>query len=90
MGDWTMRKAIGDAVAGAALGLVVVIGAAHGYAWAGALAAMAVAAVHLAPRRYIIELKLIGMAAGSGDRHHAACAATFTTCRQAADSVPAR
>ena len=44
----------------------VVIGAAHGYAWAGALAAMAVAAVHLALRRDLLELKLIGLAAGIG------------------------
>jgi len=44
----------------------VVIGAAQGYAWAGALAALAVAAVHLALRRDPLELKLIGLAAGIG------------------------
>jgi len=44
----------------------VVFGAAQGYAWAGALAALAVAAVHLALRRDLLELKLMGLAAGIG------------------------
>jgi hypothetical protein len=40
----------------------VVIGAARGYAWAGAAIALVVAAVHLARRPAMLEYKLIGAA----------------------------
>jgi hypothetical protein len=44
----------------------VVIGAAQGVAWAGAAAAILVAAVHVALRRDPLDLKLIGLAVGIG------------------------
>jgi hypothetical protein len=44
----------------------VIIGAARGYAWAGAAVALVVTAIHLALHREPIELKLIGLAAVIG------------------------
>jgi uncharacterized protein DUF2878 len=44
----------------------VIISAARGMAWAGAIVALLVAAVHVALRRDPLELKLIGLSVGIG------------------------
>jgi hypothetical protein len=44
----------------------VILGAANGYAWAGAALALLVGALHLWLRREALEFKLVGLAAGIG------------------------
>jgi hypothetical protein len=44
----------------------VILGAAHGFAWAGALVALGVAAMHQAVKRDSLDLKLMAVAAGVG------------------------
>ena len=44
----------------------VILGAAHGLAWAGAACALLIAALHHARRREVLDLKLMGLAAAIG------------------------
>jgi hypothetical protein len=57
---------LGNFVAYQLAWFAVILGAAQGYAWAGAAFALLVTVVHLRLRRDLLELKLVGLAAVIG------------------------
>ena len=68
--DFVVARTIYNAVAYQVAWLAIIIGAAQGYGWAGALIALAVAAIHVASQRSrAAELKLIACAVAVGVAH---------------------